>query len=323
MPLVSAPPWPQNPVSYWWRYFWADGVCSPYGPLPKKSVVLTANRFNDGAFQGEPLISVNFFKEDRCSYWGAQLDDPILRWYARGYVPAPNAALGTFLSFRGATAWCCDRNAGSTQFKRGGHNRYSVTQRYTFRCPPPDNGNALKFLAIRYHGNANYPSEPLVPNMPLDRTISELFIYDVLGERDSGWNNVRNCAPTGSNCNAVRSVAVQWTVVWRAIPMERYTYQGKQVQYAGIVETEPGQPGQCEDWWFAEDIGPIFIISYPNATLQFALDHYLYGTAPDGLASGNYDPETHAQRHQTGRNQMQGYLALQERCTDSTCSVTY
>jgi hypothetical protein len=332
--------WPLPPAGkiYWWTYLWADGFnyrCT--GPLPAGKMALVAQNLHDGAFRSnqpgvEQLISISFFKSIDCSYWSPNRGE-ILRWYCRGYRGWHNGStlIANILSFRGHSRWCMDRS-GNTILKRGTLNADFINGRYTGESATDPNLNVTYpapplVLGTRY-GDVFFNSEPayantlppypVVPDRPLNLDVTVSTFYRNIGTGRQGWWDTRQCDPSGRPCVGVDS-GTTWFVSWKEVP--GYTYQGKKVHYAGFCE--PGLQsttvGPTEEWWFAEDIGPIYVIAYPFSTLAQS-KALLYGTSVYPNPSLDQSPETHIQRR---LNTMIGFHTLTGFSIDGTGSVQY
>jgi hypothetical protein len=292
---------------------------------------------NDGAFRSnqpgfEKLISISFFKAVDCTYWYPNRNES-LRWYCRGYRPwhQGNNLVANILSFRGHSRWCTDRS-GNTIFKRGAANAEFINGRYTVATCSDPNTNVSHpspplVVGTRYGDvftNANpphastIPPYAVLPDRPLNLDVTATTFYRDIGSGRQGWWDTRQCDPSGRPCVGVDR-GLTWFVSWKEVP--GYTYAGKKVQYAGFCEPglQPTTIGATEEWWFAEDIGPIYIIAYPFSTLaQSRL--LLYGTSVYPNPGLDQTPEAHIQRR---LDSMVGYLSLTSRCIDGTCSVQY
>lgn len=332
--------WPLPPAgqTYWWTYLWSDGNYYPCtGPLPAGVVGLAAQNLNDGAFRSnrvgyEKLISLSFFKAIDCTYWFPGQAE-ILRWYARGYRSWQNGQdlVANILSFRGHSRWCVDRG-GQTGFDRGTRTETSINGRYTVASctdpntnvtyPSPPLVSGTRYGLSFANGSPSYanvmPPYPIVPDRPLNLDVTATTTYRTTANGEQGWRDARDCNPSGEPCLGTDQ-GITWFVSWKEVP--GYTYAGKKVQYAGFSETglRNDAIGPCEEWWFAEDIGPIYVIIYPFSTLAQAKT-LLYGTSVYPNQSLDQTPEAHMRRRQ---NSMVGSLFLTASCLDNSCRVRY
>jgi hypothetical protein len=172
---------------------------------------------------------------------------------------------------------------------------------------------------MRY-GRWDHPGIPIyatVPDIPLDAHVVHYRrqntddSYCNFPQGAQGWQDEQGCDPVARpqcGCECTPQPDVAWSVYWRQL-----TYDGKQVQYAGLSETQdvPGSKGPCEEWWFAEDVGPIFIAKYPNKTR---------GNCETLL---NASTINNPQQHLDGRlNELVGYIRLVDKClVEGQCRV--
>jgi len=283
-------PLPPSGSTYWWMYDWHKGPFSGCSGSDPKKVGIAAGRLNDQAFHNDTgLISFSFFKDDACAYWGPGKDE-ILRWYSRGYQPSQLAAVpGSFLSFRGDSRWLVDRT-GATQFVQGGLILDSVNGRYTASLGgtfPFDGGTRYQWS--NGLADSQFPSYAVLPDAmrtgdvvvsrdPGRRVPSNLAVAPVycsyLGQnptdaqRQQAWANERNTPDACTPVNAGFAIFMRSTT---------YRYQGHAVQYVGYSEwaedasgPRANGAGACEEWWYAQDVGPIAVVSYRGALLDAA-----------------------------------------------------
>jgi hypothetical protein len=184
--------------------------------------------------------------------------------------------------------------------------------------PSPPLVNGTRYGDVFTNGSPPYanqlPSYPVLPDRPLNLDVTVNTTYRNTGD----WASTRSCHPGGSPCPG-REDGVVWFVSWKDVP--GYRYRGRRVQYAGFGETgiQSNAAGIIEEWWFAEGIGPIYLITYPVTTLaQGKL--WLYGTSVYPNPSLDQSPEAHINRR---LNVMVGSLSLTSYCVDNTCSVQY
>lgn len=350
----------------WWRYSWTNGPNNTLCNSSAKELYIAADRLDDGAFDplsnGTDLISFNFFKSDKCIYPGVG-SDTLLRWYSRGFVNSSTRINDTvnagnfsqkFLSFRGASFWETDRS-GSTRFGQADGTTRSVNGRfavnlnrrftyvdgfkfsYTDRNNPtldtplddrqvpnymvlPDRSLHADVILTRQGDRtpSNIDSAPLYFRYNPDRFLKD--IPEVNDRRIAAWNEMRHSLNTGG-------VAARWAMYMRPTS---FKWEGKEVLYVGFSETNesnpPGGVGACEEWWFAQDIGPVYIAVYPDATPQQCRNGYLAvdkevftGVA---VVPAIDNPELYF--GSGAASALIGYVKQTERCVHtSNCKVTY
>jgi hypothetical protein len=315
---------------YWWVYSWKYGAyldspptaanCPDQAPM---KVGVSARYYNDGAFLNDTsLIAINYFKDHACTY-----RDPgreaILRWYSRGFQPSATTVVdhegsanysASFLSFRGDGRWMPDRSL-QTEFRdASGATKQTVNGRYA----PTVNSQHAYIDGFSYSfADGDFPVYGTLPDRPLSADvvvtrqsvpgqIDDEGIYCRYAAGQSGWDAQRYQL---TNCTTYPPV--KWAVYFRRTS---FTYQGKQVQYVGYSETpDAGGAGACEEWWFAEDIGPIYIAKYRPQDWA-ACKQVLAATSAGGQVS---NPAAHFQQRMP---QLRGWLELLESCLQS-CDV--
>jgi hypothetical protein len=347
-PSLQAPPGvePQNHVwplpsvgqEYWWVFEWAgDSSCTG------KKVGIWATHFEgssqkgDGAFQREDLISINFLKDAACAYWGPGTDH-LFRWYSRGFVQVSDGVqdiktggmVDSFLSFRGHSEWCPDRGLNNL-FKDGSTTHFTINGVYTYTCANGAHSFQKGYRYGRYDGEymalyASVPDRPFTANtLRLDSSVGPNANRLRFPGGSQGWSDLRQCSPTAATCAGSTVLEdAAWFVTWRAIPTSEYTFHGKQVQYAGFSETaaESGSIGACEEWWFAEDIGPIYLIKYPRENLANCMAK-LNGTDLRGFLSNPVDQISRASGDMIGYLRPASLTPPYSWCLSGGCKVEW
>ena len=377
--IVSSSWWPipQPGQKYWWLYHWTDGPQSSCISSGQR-VGISAQFMDDGAFQNESpyLLSINFFKEDPCTYW-APNQDLFLRWYSKGMITGPSTikstsnpsiSTATFMSFRGDSYWKPDRTIGSTIFKKNGVSIDSIPGRYAVYI----NG------IFTYRGGTKYtysngdnsllPNYASLPAVPID---ADVVLSKNLSLRTPGTdqlvpptNNTRvhctySASPTSTppywpgwdqehnypnQCTSgdiraamfMRQTDYVWTEVWPDGSHHNFS-----VYYVGYSEsggfdwinppeteaTAPGNhgTGACEEYWYAQGRGPIFIAAYPNTSLTTCRDTYLAANKTIYLGGGVYDKAIdHPEQYFSSNANLIGTLKLYFACiTDGICNIVY
>jgi hypothetical protein len=313
---------------FWWVYDWkygsfSDGTAATCPDTTARKVGISARYYNDGAFNGQSLLAINFFKDHRCTYWDPGRE-AILRWYAQGMTSSATTIFdlegsqnrsSVFLSFRGDSRWLPDR-AQQTNFRdASGVVSYNINGRYAATVGGQHafvGGYSYSFVDGDFPVYGVLPDRPISADVVITRQtvagrIDDAGRYCSYPAGADGWLAERN---TPTTCTAAADV--KWALYLRKTSM---TYQGKQVLYAGYSETpDSGGIGACEEWWFAQDIGPIRLGVYPTADWTTCKSR-LAGTSAGGNVN---DPAAH---FQSRKSSMRGWLELAGRCTTTGCGV--
>lgn len=328
---------------YWWSYEWINGASTTCSNSNPKTVVYGAEYLHDYAFGDTPstptnLLSIQVFKSDPCTYWNPG-QDKILRWYAKGNTPiagSPQTAINDiseasnasskFLSFRGYSSWITDRT-GSTKFFYPSNPtpRVQVNGRYN-----PTDTTGVTFAGgsrFSYQQGDNYqvpnyltlPDRMLNANIDLTRgaqvpsNIASDPQYNDYTTNTTGWTAIRNGATSGTGTSTSQR---RWTM-WSRKTNLYYGANAKPVLYVGYSETTDTSTGTgaCEETWYAQDVGPIYVSKYPNVTTATCYSYLAVATSGSGVDNPEsffaYNPH------------LQGWLRLSDLCIQAGCNIQY
>lgn len=260
------------------------------------------------------------------------------------------------MSFRGHSEWIpyrttawrtdvSDPRRTTTNFypPNSSSPTYRINGRYAVNIDKRD-GKGLKFTYLggykysnNHADNTPLPNYVVLPNRMIDADVivsrnppsassalvGSLSYYRYLPDN---WNGQRNGGPGyESKTNPPNPYSIAWSMFIRKTSM---TWEGKPVLYVGFSEgfdsaTGPTGKAMCEEWWFAKDVGPIYIATYPLAPLATCRNSYL--ALNQGFYKGTEfipyynNPEGH---FATSPN-LVGYLKQVERCIVGGCKVVY
>lgn len=308
------------------------------------------------------FVSINFFKSEACAYWYPGTNSN-LRWYSTGMTQSTNNPIavkdyfnypysssnpsqslspnntGTFLSFKGHTVW--ERGTGTTKVYMpssttpaaqvpGSYWGGTFIGSATFSQKDP--------TGVR-SDNYNLPNYTVLP----DRMLTADLIVPDSGPRlraDQAFSAIPSFCYTSvylmDSTSCATSLDNNWP--WHAfIRQTSLVFDGQPVIYVGFSEGDridsngdgiandpSGRP--CEEWWFAKDIGPIYIASYGNGNMSFdgvKCEKLLAGTTtPSGNPNGwrVNNPITH---FTLNRSDLAGYMRLTGYCVQANCTTDY
>lgn len=359
-------------VPFWWSYKWNDGpisFCARDGATRNTAIV--AQYLNDGAYSNDAsLLSFSFFKDDPCAYWGPN-DNTLLRWYAKKMVNSNTRIYDSdpsntdnfadqFFSFRGASIWRPYRGGASatgiSDSSRTTTNLYNASNalvrqikgRYAVNINGAFTYDGGYTYTYNNGDNAQVPNFFIFPNRKIEKDI--VLTRNAASRTTpvtSGpkyyryWTNDWNLQKSGavpptvydnkSYVAYMRKTSVSWCESTNAC---------KPVYYVAYSETNddpsvgPVGTGACEEWWYAQDIGPIYISAYgypgdasrPKSGLlttaecknAIALNKTVFTGA--GVARYIDFPE---QYFSTNPSNLLGWLKQDARCVATTCRVDY
>lgn len=346
----------QEERAYWWKFRWTRGdqrwhPADPPGACPpgaQHDMFMSAVRMADGAYSGAPMISINMLKQSPCAYWYPRAGvDRGLRWYTKGFLPASglqvNGQTVQFLSFRGWSEWSQRTHdtvhsgnetaevlgKGFDYAYTGGARIWNVAGCASAedRMPPyavvPDRPVDVDIVIAASETSAKrpdgtpYPSSTLNTDPPIDAR------YCWYSASANGWSDLRSSVEQGSHCPG-GAKAGKWVMHVRST---QATHLGKPIVYVGFWEQTtdtPGGVGVCEEWWFAKDIGPVYLVQYPLSTRSackqnLAISNTIY---PPVNVRGYQDPANYVSYPDTlGR--AVGSMALEKHCVTGACQVDY
>jgi hypothetical protein len=352
LPALDSLPIPSSDKNqaYWWTYDWHEGGARTAvvpGYTCQGKTALSATYFNDGAFHDDlsnpaNLLAISHFKDSGCMYWRAGFDQ-LLRWYAYGFVTANTPLFGKsgsgnaasrFLTFRGDSRWY-HGPSNVTFGTTSGVNDTIITNSYVGGAY----WNGFKYTSTG-GDNHQFPNYTILPDRMVDADVvlapddalrlprnpvnNQSIITDAATNCGFGnWNDQRNDV----NCT-FNSPPGKWALFIRPTT---YIYQGKEVLYVGYSESGAAATdrGPCEEWWYAKDIGPIYISVYQwyednnvNAYHAPTLNQckgLLAGTRTANYVDVN-NPE--AFFNSTAATRV-GYLKLKNYCILNTCRVSH
>ncbi|MCC6559245.1 MAG: hypothetical protein IT372_40480 [Polyangiaceae bacterium] len=344
----------QEERAYWWKLLWTRGsqrwdpnddpAACPAGA--QHSVLMSAVRMADGAFNATPLISVNMLKQHPCAYWYPRAGtDRALRWYSLGYRAASGIQVGgqsvNFLSFRGWSVWD-QEHGGSTVHSGNGTESLASRFSYTFRdgfriqnwsngaieegrMPPyavvPDRAVNVDITVAAAGTSARNPDGTLYPGSTLN-TGAPIEPRYCRYSASGGWSDLRFTPDDCSGSPGGQATSGKWVMVNRSTTA---SYAGSPVVYVGFWEdgdVAGDALGVCEEWWFAKDVGPVYLVQHPPADLatcrqQLAINHSLY----PGLVA-IHTPSLYVQSPLTLQRSI-GTMSLQKHCVTGACQVDY
>ncbi len=302
---------------------------------------------NDHAFAPpRTQVVVNMTKENICGYWSPTTGRH-LRWYSEGWKEAKGSEnvhgdILNFLSFRGWTLWERDTSVNTGLFNTllypGISPSYVIaggTGDYIAGSMARQRHLKKGVLGTRVAAERKFPTYGIVPDESVKLKLRLTSGHPELGpnflqQYDFGhWYNRGNvngvtyhgCGPVADITTAsatcegepVGNIKAVWRL--RTIPSD-YKYIDKlgnshDVIYSGFAEGIDGDAIVCEEWFFAEDIGPIAMAQYPITTTV--------GQCLDKLAlahGGVSDPEGYYANPDT-RERIIGFQWLEDYCLDN------
>lgn len=348
-------------TKFWWSYRWYDGPrrqCPNDGRV--RNVAIVADYLNDGAYNDSSLLSLSFFKDDPCTYWWSN-NNGILRWYSKRMVNSntwiydsdpynPDNYVNQFFSFRGLSMWTPYRGGASvtgiSDPSRTTTDLYNasnglvrqISGRYAVNIDGVFTYNGGYTYTYNDGDNAQIPNYPIFGNRKIDR--------DIVLSRNSSYRTT----PVTSGYVQKRYFSGDWNLQRsgttpstsydkadiKYMRKTSFTWEGKPVYYVAYMElgdsssTGPSGEGSCEEWWYAQDIGPIYIAAYNDGDStpgllsrstcenSIALNKTFYNGV--GLVSYINNPEGY---FATNPQNLVGYIKQDARCIILGCRVDY
>jgi len=317
-------------TTFWWILKWTDGTQSSCPPNASKPLHMAtvAQNLHDGAL-GAELITIQNFKDEPCMYWGPN-DDEILRWYTLGYQPSkvPIQLLNSqsvvrdvkFLAFAGDAGFVTDHDKDLVIERKERDEAWRVNGGYK-----DDLGSSFTG-GYRYEmTRGEFPRYGIVPDQQLTANaiitqydnlvpgrVDEIAKYCGYPATPSGWQQLRLNA---TDC-VVRHVE-KWALYMRAVTS--FQFHGRAVQYVGYSETDDNTTvlgAGCEEWWYADGIGPFLIARYPHLD-AYSCQSLLAGSSTNGLWERPYE------YLELRRPQLVGWVELIDWCLDDGCPIRF
>lgn len=333
-----------------------------FGDTPTNTNDLTLN----DSVHTTDLISINFFKSEPCTYWypGQNLNlrwyaigmsqstkdtIPVKDHFNYPYSASnpsqslyPNST-STFLAFRAHTTW--KRGTGTVKVYNPGNNTpiaqvpgsywngdFDGTVMYSRKITTTnvitDNSEIVNYAILP---DRMLTADVIIPNSgprlrsDPDQAFSNQQYFCVLYE--FLFQSSYTCPPGGDNYWPWHMFIRQTSLVFEGQPVIYVGFsEGNRVDSNGdgIADDPSGRP--CEEWWFAKNIGPIYIASYGSNNMDLdgvQCEKLLAGTAtPNGYPNGwrVNNPLTH---FALNRSNLTGYLRITGYCLDVNCSTDY